>query len=89
MNHLHRPGKHPHLTIGYIIIWVQVDGVQGYDEDQIALVVPDLFNFVAWVPMILGTPMIGCIMNLIKESEMDTLVTLWGNACVSYLLAVW
>ena len=23
--------------IGYIIIWVQVDGVQGYDEDQIAL----------------------------------------------------
>ena len=25
--------------LGYVIIWVQVDGVQGYDEDQIALVI--------------------------------------------------
>ena len=22
--------------LGYIIVWVQVDGVQGYDKDQIA-----------------------------------------------------
>ena len=28
--------------LGYIVIWVQVDGVQGYDEGQIALVIPDL-----------------------------------------------
>ena len=28
--------------LGYVVIWVQVDGVQGYDEDQIALVIPDL-----------------------------------------------
>ena len=28
--------------LGYIIIWVQVDGVQGYGEDQIALTIPDL-----------------------------------------------
>ena len=27
--------------LGYVIVQVQVDGVQGYDEDQIALVVPD------------------------------------------------
>ena len=33
--------------LGYIIIWVQVDGVQGYDEDLIALVILDLSNFVA------------------------------------------
>ena len=33
--------------LGYIIIWVQLDRVQGYDEDQIALVIPDLSNFVA------------------------------------------
>ena len=33
--------------LGYIVIWVQVDGVQGYDKDQIALVIPDLSNFVA------------------------------------------
>ena len=30
--------------LGYIVIWVHVDGVQGYDEDQIALVILDLFN---------------------------------------------
>ena len=34
------------LPLGYIIIWVQLDGVQGYNEDQIALVIPDLLNFV-------------------------------------------
>ena len=27
--------------LGYIIIWVQVDRVQGYDKDQIALVISD------------------------------------------------
>ena len=27
--------------LGYVIVWVQVDRVQGYDEDQIALVIPD------------------------------------------------
>ena len=34
-------------SLGYVIIWVQVDRVQGYDEDQIALVILDLSNFVA------------------------------------------
>ena len=33
--------------LGYIVIWVQVDGVHGYDEDQIALVILDLSDFVA------------------------------------------
>ena len=42
----------------YIVIQVQVDGVQGYDEDQIALVILDLSNFVAQIPVILGTPTI-------------------------------
>ena len=32
--------------LGYVVIQVQVDGVQGYDEDQIALEIPDLSNFV-------------------------------------------
>ena len=29
--------------LGYMIIWVQVDRVWGYDEDQIALIIPDFF----------------------------------------------
>ena len=45
--------------LGYIVIWVQVEGVQGYNEDQIALVILDLSNFVDRVPVILGTPTIG------------------------------
>ena len=45
--------------LGYIVIRVQVDGVWGYDEDQIALVIWDLSNFVARVPVILGMPTIG------------------------------
>ena len=44
--------------LGYVVIWVQVDRVQGYDEDQIALVIPDPSNFVAQIPAILGTPTI-------------------------------
>ena len=44
--------------VGYVVIWVQVDGVWGYDEDQIALVIPDFSKFAARVPVILGTPSI-------------------------------
>ena len=53
----------------YIIIQVQVDGVQGYGEDQIALVIPDLSNFVVCVPVILGTPMISHVMIVIQERD--------------------
>ena len=42
--------------LGYIIIRVQVDRVQGYDKDQIALIIPDFSNFTVRVPIILGTP---------------------------------
>ena len=45
--------------LGYIVIQVQVDGVQGYEEDQIALVILDLSNFAAQIPVILGIPIIG------------------------------
>ena len=31
--------------LGYIIIRVQVDGEEGYNEDQIAFVIPYLFTF--------------------------------------------
>ena len=75
--------------IGYVIIRVQVDEVQGYDEDQIVLVILDLSNFVAWVPVILGTPTIVHIMNVIKESKMVKLVTPWVNAQVNYFFTVW
>ena len=74
--------------MGYVVIWAQENGVQGYDKDQIALVIPDLSNFVTQVPVILGTPTISHIMNLIKEMEIDTLATTWVNPQVANLLAV-
>ena len=49
-------GKAYMRPLAYVLIQVQVDGVQGYDEDQIALVIPDLYNFVAQIPVILGFP---------------------------------
>ena len=60
-------------SLGYGIIWVQLDGVQGYDEDQIALVILDMSNFVVRVPVILGTPTISHVINVKKEKEIDTL----------------
>ena len=74
--------------MGYVIIRVQVGRFQGYDEDLIALVIPDLSNFVAWVPMILGTPTISHVMNVIREREIDALATPWVIVQVAYLLAV-
>ena len=65
-----------------------MESVQGYDKDQIALVIPDLSNFVAWVPVILRTPMISHVINVIKEREIDALAMPWVNTQVAYLLAV-
>ena len=75
--------------MGYVVIWVQVDGVQGYDEDPIALVIPDLSDCAAWVPMILGIPMLSHVVNMIKQKEIDTLATPWINAWAAYPLVVW
>ena len=65
--------------LGYIIIRVQVDGVWGYDEDQIALIILDFSNFAVRVPVILGTPTIGQVVNVMKEAEMDALAMPWGQ----------
>ena len=70
------------------MIRVQVDGVQGYDEDQIALIIPDFSNFAVRLPIILGTPTIGRVVNVMKEAEMDALAMLWANARAAHLLAV-
>ena len=73
--------------LGYGIVRVQVDGVQGYDEDKIAMGILVLSNFTARVPVFLGTPTIGHIVNVMKE-EIDTLAMPWVNARVAHLLLV-
>ena len=74
--------------LGYVIVWVQVDTVQGYDKNQIALVIPDETKLVEWVPIILGTPTISHIMNIMKEREIDALAMPWANTRVVHLLSM-
>ena len=74
--------------LSYVVIWAQVDRVQGYDEDQIALVILDLSNFVAHIPVILGTPTISQVINVMKEAEIDALAMLSANARVAHLLSI-
>ena len=75
-------------SLGYIVIWVQVEGIQGYDEDQIALVILDFYNSAARVPIILGMPTIGHVVNVMREAEMDALAMPWADARAAHLLAV-
>ena len=74
--------------LGYVVIWVQVDGVQGYDEDQVALVILDISDFAARVPVVLGTPTISHVVNVMKEKEINALVKPWANARVAHLSLV-
>ena len=74
--------------LNYIIIWFQVDWVQTYDKDQIALVISDLSNFTVWIPAILGTHTISQVINVMKEAKIDALVMPWANARVAHLLLV-
>ena len=63
---------------------VKVPCVQGYDEDQIAIVMndPDMSE----CPVILGTPTIYCVMEVIKESEISKLAVPWASSRVSWLM---
>ena len=57
---------------------VKVPCVQGYDEDQIAIVMddPDMSE----CPVILGTPTIYRVMDVIKESEISKLPVPWASS---------
>ena len=74
--------------LGYVVIQVQVDGVWGCNEDEKALVIPDFSNFATRVPIILGMPTIGWVVNVMKEAKMDALAMPWANASVPHLLVV-
>ena len=68
------------MPLGDIIIRVQVEGVWGYEEDQVALVIPDSTGFRSQVSVNLGTSTINQIINMTKESEIDELsVSLNGS----------
>ena len=79
-------GKHTR-PLGFVILHMQVWGNTGYDEDAVFLVVPDESEFGWRVPLVIGTCMIGRIINVIQESEIDHLSTPWATARLVHLLS--
>ena len=63
---------------------VKMPCVQGYNEDQIAIVMDD--PAMSECPVILGTPTIYCVMEVIKESEISQLAVPWASSLVSWLM---
>ena len=70
--------------IGFVMMNVKVPSVQGYDEDQIAIVMDDP-GMTDW-PVILGTPTLYRVMEVIKESEISKLAVPWASSRVSWLM---
>ena len=60
-------GGSPVEPIGFVLMNVKVPCVRGYDEDQVALVIDD--PEMSECPVILGTPTLYRVMEVIKESE--------------------
>ena len=70
----------------FIILHVQVREIAGYDGDVVFLVVPDKSEFGCRVPLVIGTCMIGRIINVIRESEIDCLSMPWAMVWMVQLL---
>ena len=51
-----QPFNYEGRPIGYVIMRVQIDGISGYDKDQVALIACSSTEFAHHVPIILGTP---------------------------------
>ena len=77
-------GGIPVEPVGFVLMNVKVPCVLGYDEDQVAIVMddPDMSE----CPVILGTPTIYRVMEVIKESEISKLAVPWASSRVSWLM---
>ena len=69
---------------GFVLMNVKVPCIQGYDEDQVALVMDD--PGMTECPVILGTSTLYRVMEVIKESEISKLVVPWSSARISWLM---
>ena len=69
---------------GFVMMNVKVPCVKGYNKDQIAIVMDD--PGMKDCPVILGTPTIFRVMEVIKESEISKLAIPWTSLRVSWLM---
>ena len=79
-------GKHT-SPLGFVILHVQVQGIAGYDEDTVFLVVPNESDFGRRVPLVVGTCTIGRMINVIQESKIDSLAMPWSTMGVVRLVS--
>ena len=86
-------GAIPHISgiggisvepVGFVMMNVKVPGIAGYDEDQITIVMDDP-GMTEW-PVILGTPTIYRVMEVIEESEISKLAVPWASSRISWLM---
>ena len=82
-----QPFNYEGWPIGYIIMGVQINGISGYDEDQVVLVAQSSAEFVHKVPIILGMPTTDWAIAILKESEIDEVATPW--ACIRKSTLLW
>ena len=69
---------------GFVIMNVHVPCVKGYDKDQIAIILDD--PGMKHCPVILGTPTLFRVMEVIKEDEINRLAIPWATSRISWLM---
>ena len=69
---------------GFVIMNVRVPCVRGYNEDQITIVLED--PEMKDCPVVLGTPTLFRVMEVIKESEISELAVPWASSRLSWLM---
>ena len=71
-------------ALGYVVINVQIGEIHSYNEEQVALVIPDISGLGMRVPVILGMPTIHRLCCQMKESEIESAPDEWQHALCSY-----
>ena len=73
--------------LGFVILHMQVWEIAGYHENVVFLMVPDESKFGHRVPLVIGTCTISQIINVIWESEIDSLSIPWATVRMVQLLS--
>ena len=68
----------------FVLMNMKVPCIQGYDEDQVALVMDD--PGMVECPVILGTSTLYRVMEVIQESEISKLAIPWSLSQISWLM---
>ena len=77
-------GGHSMEPIGFTLVCVQIEGMPHYDEQQVTFILDDPSRFSARIPVILGTPTINRVIQILKESDIHDAPMEWQAARVVY-----